>query len=714
MEQSQDSSLHQQFQALQEQQKKKLMKRKQKQEDKIKEQNTKNEEVNGLGVPDNMDLKLSQPIPQDSIFNEELNNHLQEQLRELKDETGRLYKLLSERDHEVRKLKKKRDEERQAFSGMGGGMATDAAATKIVELSKKNRELTAELESEKTKLKQLLLKLREAEKLNSSKATLSSRSPRSTREELRDPIEIQADKTAAELKTTQEKLNQATAKLGEFRTQVATLKQDLKLAHKALSNEVGEGVNISALLTAGNSNWRGRAQQILILQKKVSDLKAQLQELQQLRPSTEMSLEDQFMSMGVGEDGGNTARSTMSLRSVKTGGSGARIDEVQKNRLKQMEKDRREAKEKAQTELHSMEEDYKRLKEKMEAAKARNKVLSNDLKSCKQQITVLTDKGKHDNELIEALMKQQGHLKTLLDEKTAGFEHTKKRQEQSTLEMQLQTQKDANIVEQLKRIVAEKEEKVRQLEDEIAEMQQNRSISRFDSHTMPPQPPLKSDMNTPAPSSRQTVYSSSRQRTPSRQSRENTTVLNRVSSQNGMRPASTGSMSQVAMATGTSEEVRRQFQEYKSLLQVAEVERDRVMELIKVLQQRCDESNQKVTDTQKQVTELKQRNAQFEKQLDRLKVETSKGSAKKTSKIQVSAMSSVQDLLREDVSVSQETTDELQSRLAIQVDENNALKAALQSTLQSKDEDLKLYQQMMEQTKQVFLTGLRQYRQTSS
>ncbi|PIK56847.1 putative coiled-coil domain-containing protein [Apostichopus japonicus] len=250
MEQSQDSSLHQQFQALQEQQKKKLMKRKQKQEDKIKEQNTKNEEVNGLGVPDNMDLKLSQPIPQDSIFNEELNNHLQEQLRELKDETGRLYKLLSERDHEVRKLKKKRDEERQAFSGMGGGMATDAAATKIVELSKKNRELTAELESEKTKLKQLLLKLREAEKLNSSKATLSSRSPRSTREELRDPIEIQADKTAAELKTTQEKLNQATAKLGEFRTQVATLKQDLKLAHKALSNEVGEGVNISALLTA--------------------------------------------------------------------------------------------------------------------------------------------------------------------------------------------------------------------------------------------------------------------------------------------------------------------------------------------------------------------------------------------------------------------------------------------------------------------------------
>lgn len=52
--------------------------------------------------------------------------------------------------------------------------------------------------------------------------------------------------------------------------------------------------------------------------------------------------------------------------------------------------------------------------------------------------------------------------------------------------------------------------------------------------------------------------------------------------------------------------------------------------------------------------------------------------------------------------------------LEIQRDENDALKAALQSTLQSKQEDNKLYHQMMEETKAVFLHSLRLFRQGQS
>ena len=53
-------------------------------------------------------------------------------------------------------------------------------------------------------------------------------------------------------------------------------------------------------------------------------------------------------------------------------------------------------------------------------------------------------------------------------------------------------------------------------------------------------------------------------------------------------------------------------------------------------------------------------------------------------------------------------------RLGIQMDENDALKEALNSTLKAKEEDLKLYQELVEQTKKIFLQGLRQFRQGSA
>jgi len=52
--------------------------------------------------------------------------------------------------------------------------------------------------------------------------------------------------------------------------------------------------------------------------------------------------------------------------------------------------------------------------------------------------------------------------------------------------------------------------------------------------------------------------------------------------------------------------------------------------------------------------------------------------------------------------------EELETALSIQRDENEALKAALESTLQAKQDDLALYNEMIEQTKLVFLQGLRQ------
>ena len=50
--------------------------------------------------------------------------------------------------------------------------------------------------------------------------------------------------------------------------------------------------------------------------------------------------------------------------------------------------------------------------------------------------------------------------------------------------------------------------------------------------------------------------------------------------------------------------------------------------------------------------------------------------------------------------------------LEIQKDENEALKAALQTTLKAKEEDMRMYSDTIEETKKVFLQALRQYKQT--
>lgn len=52
----------------------------------------------------------------------------------------------------------------------------------------------------------------------------------------------------------------------------------------------------------------------------------------------------------------------------------------------------------------------------------------------------------------------------------------------------------------------------------------------------------------------------------------------------------------------------------------------------------------------------------------------------------------------------------LLSRLDIQKDENEALKVALQSTVQAKEEDLRRYMDMFAETKKIFLHGIQRVR----
>ena len=55
-------------------------------------------------------------------------------------------------------------------------------------------------------------------------------------------------------------------------------------------------------------------------------------------------------------------------------------------------------------EIEAIEGDYNLLKDKFEATKARNTVLTNEIKTSKEQVKTLLEKAKHDDELVAALL----------------------------------------------------------------------------------------------------------------------------------------------------------------------------------------------------------------------------------------------------------------------------------------------------------------------
>jgi len=146
--------------------------------------------------------------------------------------------------------------------------------------------------------------------------------------------------------------------------------------------------------------------------------------------------------------------------------------------------------------------------------------------------------------------------------------------------------------------------------------------------------------------------------------------------------------------------------ESKSLCQAAEVERDRLLELVSLLQRRVDEAKSIELDAINKWQQERRQVAHMEKQLSR--VQAGQGVAKGKGK-GYGTGSGVQER-----PAKMEELEELSTRLAIQTDENDALKEALNSTLKAKEEDLKFYQEMMDQTKKIFLQGLRQFRQNSA
>lgn len=297
---------------------------------------------------------------------------LQNEIERLQLHTTELNVAVAQKTREVAEVRSKMEEEKEALGGV-----SSKATQRIVELSRRNRELMSELAAEKNRVRQLQKELQEVV----SKLPIR--------------IDEQAKETPATLKVAepddkltiarlQDELFEAKQKSTEYRNQCQQLKQELKLAHKAILKEVGEGTSLQAIFSS-TSGWRGRAQQIVALQNKVTELKQQLQSHASLTGNVGQAVE---------------------AREEK-----GKPEERQKATIRKMEEERKKRLDETRSELQNLQELHIKCQQQNTALKARNRTLTSDAKALKAQVTSLLEKTASDSALIQALMTEtgQGH-----------------------------------------------------------------------------------------------------------------------------------------------------------------------------------------------------------------------------------------------------------------------------------------------------------------
>ncbi|XP_032525386.2 coiled-coil domain-containing protein 13 [Danaus plexippus] len=322
---------------------------------------------------DEMKLKmlaaLDKPEPDDILYPPELNAHLIDQLQIMTCENNQLRKCVFTKDEEIKELNKTvtdlNQRIRDIISGTGPAISSKSAgiiSAKITELCKQNRHLVAEVESYKTKNSSLERKIMQLDMINKENEKLEACLCKD------EPGDINSD----ELKELNNKLAVVNKKLYDSKNRNLELKNDILTATKILQQELGDKFTSIKDLQNDLAGWKGRAQQIVLLQAKISELEEKLNGKQ--KESIDSKRKDQ----------------------------GQVIKEIEVKRKKEIDQTIKD--------LEVLKETNQELKKKLDGARCRIRNLECDAVTIRQKMQTFVEKSNHDDLLIN---EQRNQIKTL-------------------------------------------------------------------------------------------------------------------------------------------------------------------------------------------------------------------------------------------------------------------------------------------------------------
>ena len=140
-----------------------------------------------------------------------------------------------------------------------------------------------------------------------------------------------------------------------------------------------------------------------------------------------------------------------------------------RDEIRRIERERKDLFEQQKQEVQTLRNEQQTWKDKFEQAKTRNTVLSNEVKTLREQLKTSLDKSKHDDELVEVLLKQQQQMKTTQEQIQKDLDLKTKISTELEQTHKLDQMKQVNMIKQLQLIVDQKETKVRELEMHLDE-----------------------------------------------------------------------------------------------------------------------------------------------------------------------------------------------------------------------------------------------------